>query len=469
MIGSIFNKNKNPPAPDPERSKKLLQEIAQNDYKPDLRYITELIDKGATLDETTSGGESALNLAIDKGYTDIALLLIKRGADFNSNNHKNRPALHVAVEKGDLDVITALINAKADVNAQAGYTPLMIAAKNGRLDIILMLLAAGAEPNIPHMIYQATALHYATDHNQERMMDIFRKLSGIGFPAPAPQKNSPSQNTEHAQMVRVLLRHGGIIDGRDSGGVTPLMYAAESGNLESVEVLLDNGADINAQTPAGLSALMLAVSYDRIDVVKYLLGKKALPHLRTHDGETALTLAMRKGNQGIIREFQARGITIDPKQDFTVLLDAAGNGDIATVRSMIDKGADINTQNDKGETALIRAIREEHVKIVRLLLENGADISLRDKNDNNAFDHARGTSSNSASMGIPIPRPGGGSATHKDARTQIIAFLKEAEEQNRKLLQEKKLSRFAEEQTVLQHDIKPVKKFAIKRSPKEND
>ena len=57
---------------------------------------------------------------------------------------------------------------------------------------------------------------------------------------------------------------------------------------------------------------------------------------------------------------------------------------------MILKGkANINLQDEIGNTALMNAINNNDNNMVEFLLENGADISIRNQNDEDALDLAR--------------------------------------------------------------------------------
>ena len=55
------------------------------------------------------------------------------------------------------------------------------------------------------------------------------------------------------------------------------------------------------------------------------------------------------------------------------LVRAAEEGDIQYVRNLLDHGADINTRDKKGYTALIIATQYKYIVIIRLLLDRGAD------------------------------------------------------------------------------------------------
>ncbi len=61
------------------------------------------------------------------------------------------------------------------------------------------------------------------------------------------------------------------------------------------------------------------------------------------------------------------------------LLQAAGDGDAAAVRELLDAGAPVNAENRYGATPLFFAAERGHVGIVRMLLDAGADAARRDR------------------------------------------------------------------------------------------
>ena len=60
---------------------------------------------------------------------------------------------------------------------------------------------------------------------------------------------------------------------------------------------------------------------------------------------------------------------------WTLLMQAARQGDRAAVEEQITRGADINARAEKGYTALLIAIVEHHPDIATLLIEKGADVN----------------------------------------------------------------------------------------------
>jgi len=60
------------------------------------------------------------------------------------------------------------------------------------------------------------------------------------------------------------------------------------------------------------------------------------------------------------------------------LREAARKGDLAAVKGLLAKGAEVNSPTEFGATALIFAADSGHLEIVKALLDGGADVNLKD-------------------------------------------------------------------------------------------
>jgi ankyrin repeat protein len=67
-------------------------------------------------------------------------------------------------------------------------------------------------------------------------------------------------------------------------------------------------------------------------------------------------------------------------QGRTVLIWAAYKNNTEAVKTLLDKGADVNKVDDDKRTALMLAVDNNNLKMVQDLLENGADVNIQDKN-----------------------------------------------------------------------------------------
>jgi hypothetical protein len=77
------------------------------------------------------------------------------------------------------------------------------------------------------------------------------------------------------RIVRMLLRHQGDSNERDSDGLTPLYYATVGGHEQVVTSLLERGAHVRSTDNEGRTMLHLAVIHRRDSVLKALLRHSA--------------------------------------------------------------------------------------------------------------------------------------------------------------------------------------------------
>src|SRR6185369_2196634 len=63
--------------------------------------------------------------------------------------------------------------------------------------------------------------------------------------------------------------------GSGGGGLTPLVFAAREGDIDSAKMLLDAGADVNQQTEYGWTPLLVATNNRFYKLASYLLERGA--------------------------------------------------------------------------------------------------------------------------------------------------------------------------------------------------
>jgi ankyrin repeat protein len=178
---------------------------------------------------------------------------------------------------------------------------------------------------------------------------------------------------------------------RDQHGTTPLMYAAALGSLQAMKVLLQAGADLNAKNAFGATALMWCINQP--DMVRLLVAKGVDVNARSKMGRTPLLLAASYGgNSEVVRLLLAKGAKVITRDNFeiTPLIAATQANDLATVKLLLEQGADIKGVDihskemaervltgpaSAGFTPLMFAAAEGNVEVVRLLLARGADVN----------------------------------------------------------------------------------------------
>ncbi|XP_062609752.1 ankyrin repeat and SOCS box protein 8-like isoform X2 [Saccostrea cucullata] len=187
------------------------------------------------------------------------------------------------------------------------------------------------------------------------------------------------------EVIRLLLNHDADVNVKDSTNRTPLHYATLANRSDVVNLCIENGADVNHQTSSGKTALMYAVQEKNLAIVQAIVDAGADVSLKDVKGGTALEICLLSGgrtaNTDIVKALLQAGS--DPNAEnlykATPLMLAAGTGQLEVINLLLDAGADINHEDNKGKTAF--NICCEHTRMPkagRLLISRGADINHRD-------------------------------------------------------------------------------------------
>jgi len=158
------------------------------------------------------------------------------------------------------------------------------------------------------------------------------------------------------------------------------MIAVMRGDLEQARRMLGAGADPNETNPHGRTALMFAAEEGRLEIARELIKRGARTDLRDKDGKTALMLAAEEDRVEILRAVEA---THEQRQE--ALLSAIGRHKIASVRILLELGADPDPLDEEGESRLILAARNGHAELLRALLDGGAQVHHQDNRGRTAL------------------------------------------------------------------------------------
>jgi len=300
----------------------------------------------------------------------LAHELLARGADAFGPTTKNAPttnapsALHAAIAVGDEAIVDNLLERGCDPNARnaRGDTPLHLAVARGADAIVRQLVAAGANPGVANACGD-TALGAAL----ARRSVLSRWLAWPNWPLPLRRlraSDMPDAAARGDADATTRLRELGLpLDGEDAQGATALIRAAGAGHAALLMQLLDAGADAAHVTRSGMHVLAAAVAARREAVVRTLLNHQVAPDTRIAGGGTALTLACALGESRIVDALLEAGADANALDDHggTPLHAAAqyafSRGDADAARAVFERllraGAQIARRNRGGQDALL--------------------------------------------------------------------------------------------------------------------
>ena len=462
----LLAKGANPNTPGPDGTTALMW-AASND---DLELVRALIKAGANVTLKNQFGTSALTEAAIIGSAPVIEALLKAGADPNTKNPEGETPLMAVARAGKVDAARRLLEAGADVNAKeewGGQTALMWAAAQSQAEMVKLLASKGADLNARGVIRQwerkviteprpkdmnkggFTPLLYAA---REGCVECARHLVAAGADRDLedPERITPLNMALlnlHFEFAAFMIKAGADVDKWDLFGRSPLYMAADVSSLPTK----GNGA---------MAVIPSVDSVTALDVAKMLLDAGANPNLQLKrrppyrdvpqdrggdtilaQGATPLLRAARAGDAPFVDLLLKHKALVDlpSKEGVTPLMAAAGlefgtrvtrgrnrtnEGVLATMRLLIDAGANVNARNvtdsprtgeysaaataaaraGRGgrasqvpsasavphQTALHGAAERGYTAFVKFLAENGADLQAKDANGRTALDLAKG-------------------------------------------------------------------------------
>ena len=159
-----------------------------------------------------------------------------------------------------------------------------------------------------------------------------------------------------------------------------------------------------AETPLGDKALIQAAKEGQKATLELLIARDADVNLRNRFGESALEAAEANNNTEIAGLLRAQGARVC-EWPKDQLRGAIERGDLESFRAVLEKGASPDACVDRGEPALTTAVRREQPEIAKLLLAYGAQTDAMDRGGKTALMRAAGSGEDLGGRGRRRERP----------------------------------------------------------------
>jgi len=112
-------------------------------------------------------------------------------------------------------------------------------------------------------------------------------------------------------------------------------------------------------------------------------SKDMIKCLLANGPDTTIVEASKHGHIDVVKTLLEKGVDINTKDEYgyTALSYAALKGHAEVVDLLIEYGADTNARNHWGGTALVQAVFFGHVDIAKILIDNGANMNVNIQGD----------------------------------------------------------------------------------------
>jgi ankyrin repeat protein len=188
-----------------------------------------------------------------------------------------------------------------------------------------------------------------------------------------------AQHGDAAQIAR-LVAAGNRVDARDNHGRTALHVATYARQHDAMRTLVGAGADPNALEQDRYDIVTIAAVADDVATLAtaLALGASAKNITSRYDG-TALIAAAHLGHDEVVRMLIAAGAPLDHVNNLgwtavieSIVLGDGGARHAATLKALIDAGANPNLADRSGATPLALARSRGYRQMVALLEAAGA-------------------------------------------------------------------------------------------------
>ncbi|XP_067660035.1 ankyrin-3-like [Haliotis asinina] len=284
----------------------ILHAALDSKHMDTVKYV--LTNDFVDIDSRNNNGITAVMLAVQGGLAEIFDLMVRKGANMSFVNDDKQTILHMACEEGHSEIVKYIIRENVvNINGRddEGKTPVLLAAEQGYLDIVILLEGKGADlsvvddwgENILHMLTVEGQLNLAIYLlTQKNVVQNINKKSLTGR-TPVMVAALCGQR----DLFDILVKYGADLTLVDTDGNSILHLACE-GTVDIVKYLLSNTVvDINARGHLNRTPVLIAAEWGNIETFELLMKQGADMLLVDDDGNGVLLLAVRGGNVDLVQ------------------------------------------------------------------------------------------------------------------------------------------------------------------------
>ena len=178
-----------------------------------------------------------------------------------------------------------------------------------------------------------------------------------------------------ATEIERLVKAGAPIDARDSRARTPLHVATYMQKPDAARALMRLGADPNALESQQYDIVTIAAVANDVPMLKVALdgGCKATNVTSPYQG-TALIAAAHLGHDEVVRMLIAAKAPLDHVNNLgwtapieSIVLGDGGKRHTATLKALVDAGANVNLADRSGDTPLTLAKKRGFSEMAKIL------------------------------------------------------------------------------------------------------
>jgi uncharacterized protein len=355
-----------------------------------MKQLFQKFDKIDANTQVDSDEATLLHFASALGCKKMIEFLISQGGNIEAADRYKRTVLRYAIDNTQLEVIELLASFEVDLNTPLDSLPLNRASELGNETVFLRLIELGADislaKNSPSFLIYA--VKNFSSETVKKLIDLgadlnlvndkeFRLNGDLYKGTTALIEACKSNNLEIALL---LLDYGAKTESFDLTGNCALSYAAAHHNPMIIEKLLNISSQMELD-----QALKKAVLNRHTDLINLFLGKGASPESKDPLGRGILSYAINSKDLTLVKQYISSST---PEMINEALCEACQLGDTSLINFLIEKGANIDSQNRNKESPLVIAVSKKDKNLVKMLLDLKANPNCTNQFNRSALELA---------------------------------------------------------------------------------
>jgi|GEM_PF-2623629 len=221
--------------------------------------------------------------------TNFKKLIQNKNVSVRAADSKGMSCLNLACSKENEEMIKILLEFDSqliNISDENGVFPIEWIVKIGNVSLFNLLLEKGADFSVNKNTF--SLLHLATYNGN---IQIVERLLNLGFNINLKDDNKRTPLIWAAEvgdltMLKFLISNGANVNLSDEEGFTAMDTAVGEGHLLIVKELILKGVDVNQRTQNNGTVLHTAVAWERAEIIKLLLDNGAKKDIKDAEGKT---------------------------------------------------------------------------------------------------------------------------------------------------------------------------------------